>query len=102
MEFKKRLWLLHLLATGLEIALIMFVAYIFNSNLQRIRQIGVELLHVLEALRKQMAKGLIDRFGLWRVAAKNCTNFLSNFFVTYLGCVITTINKSQKIFASNV
>ena len=38
----------------------------FNTNLQRMRQIGVELqqLCVLEALYKQVAVGSIDPFGL--------------------------------------
>ena len=66
----------------------------FNNNLQILRHIGVELLYVLDALYKQVAMGSIDPFGLWRITAKNCTNFLLNFFVTYLGCVITKINKS--------
>ena len=41
--FRKRLWLLNLLATSLDIVLTMFVADTFNSNLQKTRQIGVEL-----------------------------------------------------------
>ena len=43
-----------------------------------------------------MDVGSIDPCELWRIIAKNCTNFLYNFFVTYLGCVITKRNKSQK------
>ena len=46
------------------------------------RQIGVELLYFLEALYKQVDVGSIDPFGLWRINAKNCTNYLSHFFVT--------------------
>ena len=69
----------------------------FNTNLQKMRQIGVELLNVLELLLKQVDEGSIDPFGLWRMTAKNCTKFLSNFFVTYLGCLTIKINKSQTI-----
>ena len=71
--------------------------HMFNTNQQRMHQIGVELLHVLETLYKQVAVGSIDLFGFWFINGKNCTNFLLNFFVTYLGCVITKINRSQKI-----
>ena len=67
----------------------------FNTNLQSMYQIRVEQLYVLEALYKQETVGSIDPFGLWRINGKSCTNF----FVTYLGCVITKINKSQKISA---
>ena len=70
---------------------------VFNTNLQRMRQIGVALLYVLEVSYKQVTVGSMDLFGLWRIIGKNCENFLSNFFVTYLGCVMTKINKSQKI-----
>ena len=99
MEFKKRIWLLYLLDTGLEIALTMFVVYMFNTNLQRMRHIGEELLYVLGALYKQVAVGLIYPFGLTRITAKNGTNVLSKFFFTYLECVIAEINKNQKISA---
>ena len=71
--------------------------HMFNTNLQRMHQIGVELLYVSEALYKQVAVGSFDPFGLWLVNEKNCTYFLSNFFVTDLGCVTTEINKRQKI-----
>ena len=74
----------------------------FNTNLQRMHRIGVELRYILEALYKQVAVGLIGPFGLWRINGKNCANFLSNFFVTYMGCVITKITKSQKISACYV
>ena len=50
------------------------------------RQIGVELLNVLEAVYKQMDMVSIDPLGLCRITAKNRTNFFSNFFVTYLRC----------------
>ena len=63
---------------------------------------GVELLYVSGALCKQVAVETIHSFGLWQINGKNCTNFLSNFFVTYMGCVITKINKSQKISACYV
>ena len=48
--------------------------HMFNTNLQRMRQIGKELLYVLEASYKQVDKGLIDLFGLWRMTAKNGVN----------------------------
>ena len=57
-----------------------------NTTVQRMRQIVVELQYALETLYKQVDEGSIDPFGLWRITAKNCTNFQSNFFVTYLGC----------------
>ena len=63
------------------------------------RQIGVELLYVLKALHQKVAVGSIDPYRLWRITGKNCTNFLSRLFVTYLRCVITKINISQKISA---
>ena len=54
--------------------------------------------YVLEALYKQVGLGSFDPFGLWRTSAKNCTNFLSNSFVAYLGCVlIVKANTSEKI-----
>ena len=84
------------------ILFILCLWHMFNTNLQRIHQIAVKLLPVLEALYKQVAVGLIEPFGLWRINGKNCTNFLSNFFVTYLECVKTEINKSQKISACYV
>ena len=84
MEFRKRLWLLNLLVTGLEIALLCLLR-MFNTNLQRMRQIGVELLYVLVALYKQMDVGSIDPFGLGRITAKTCTNFLSNFLLFIWG-----------------
>ena len=67
----------------------------FNTNLLRMGQIVVELVYVLEALYKQVGVESIDPFGLWRIPAKYCTIFLSNFFVTYLRCVITKIIESQ-------
>ena len=60
------------------------------------RQIGKEMLYVLEALYKQINVRSIDPFGLRHLTAKNCTNKLSNFSVTFLGCAITKINKSQR------
>ena len=74
----------------------------FNTNLQRMRQIGVEFLYFLETLNKPVDVGSIDPFGLWLMTAKNCTNLLLHFVVIYLGCVITKINKSQKISTSYV
>ena len=100
-EFRKRLWLLYSLETGLEIILI-YMWHIFNTSPQRMQHIGVELLYVLKSLYKQVAVGSIDPLGLWRITGKNCTNFLSNFLVTYLRCVIAKINKSQKITTRNV
>ena len=100
-EFRKRLWLLYSLETGLEIILI-YMWHIFNTSPQRMQHIGVELLYVLKSLYKQVAVGSIDPLGLWRITGKNCTNFLSNFLVTYLRCVIAKINKSQKISTRNV
>ena len=47
----------------------------FNTNLQRMRQTGVEVLYVLVALYKQVDVGSIDPFGLGRITAKTCTNF---------------------------
>ena len=61
------------------------------------RQIEAELVYVLEALYKKVTVGSIDSFWFWRITAKNCTNFLSKFFVAYLECVRTKINRSQKI-----
>ena len=49
-----------------------------------------------------MAVGSIDPFGLCRKTGKSCTNFLSKVFVTYLGCVITKIDKSKEISACYV
>ena len=71
----------------------------FNINLQRFYQIGVELLYVLESLYKQVAVRSIDPFGLWRINGKKFHEFLSNLYVTYLWCVITKTNKSQNISA---
>ena len=76
--------------------------HMFNTNVQRMHEIGVELLHVLEALYKQVAVGSTKPFGLWRINGKNCKNFLLGFFVTYLWCVITKINESQRISACYV
>ena len=73
--------------------------HVFNTNLQIMRHIGVELLYVLHSVYKQVAVGSIDPFGLLRITAKNFTHILSNFLVNYLGCVITKINKCQKISA---
>ena len=84
MEFRKRLWLLYLLVTGLEIALTLFVAY-FQHQSARMHQIRVELLHVSEAFYKQVVVGSIDPFGLWRINGKNCKNFLSNFLLLIWG-----------------
>ena len=47
----------------------------FNTNLQRMRQIGEEQLYVLEAFYKQVSVVSNDPFGLWRTTAKNRTNF---------------------------
>ena len=71
--------------------------HVFNTNLQIMRHIGVELLYVSDALYKQVDVGSIDPFGLWRITAKNCTKFLSNLFFTYLGCVITKNRKSINV-----
>ena len=71
----------------------MFVACVQHQS-AKIRQIGVELPYVLEALYKQVAVGSIDPFGLSRITGKNCTNFLSSFFVINLGWVITKTNQS--------
>ena len=57
----------------------------FNTNLQRMRQIGVELLNVLEALYKQVDVGLIDPFGLWRISTKNCPIFYRIFLLIIWG-----------------
>ena len=76
--------------------------HIFNTNLQSMRQIGEEPLYVLEAFHKQVAVESIGPFGLLRIIAKNYTNFWANFFVTYLRCVITKINKIQKILTCYV
>ena len=84
---------------SLSLCLWHMMRQIGNINLQRMRQIGVELLFVLVALYEQVDVGLIDPFGLKRITAKNCTNFLSIFVVVYLRCVITKINKSQNISA---
>ena len=51
---------------------------------------------------QESPKGSIDTFRLWRITWKNYANFLSNFFVAYLGYVIIKINKSQKISACYV
>ena len=51
---------------------------------------------------KQVTVGLIDSFELGRITRKNCTNFLWNFFISDLVCVITKINKNQKISACYV
>ena len=51
-----------------------------NTNLQRMRQTGVELQYALEALYEQVAVGSIDPFGLLGVNGKNCAKFLSSFF----------------------
>ena len=99
MEFRKRLWLNCIYLSLVRKLFSLCLCPVFTTSLQRI---GVELLYVLEALYIQVAVGSIDPFGLLRITRKNCTNFLSNFFVTYLGCVITKINKSQKISACHV
>ena len=57
MEFRKRLWLLYLLVTGLEIALTMSVEYVQNQSAKN-NQIGVELLYASKALYKLLAVGL--------------------------------------------
>ena len=62
MEFRKDLWLLYLLFIGVEIAL-KYLWPVFNANLQRTCQIGIELPHVLEPLYKQVSVGSIYPFG---------------------------------------
>ena len=74
----------------------------FNTNVQRMHQIGVKLLYILEALYKQVAVVSIDPFELRRINGKKLNKFLSNFFVTCLGCEITKINESQKTSACHV
>ena len=89
---QKRLWLLYLLVTNVEIALTMFVARVQHQPAKNASNWStVELLYALDALYKQVAVGSID---LWHVTGKNRTNFLTKFFVAYVGCVLIKINKS--------
>ena len=92
---------IYLLVTGLEIALTMFVAYVQHQaakNASNWRKTAESF----GSFYKKVDVGSIDPFAsaynwLSRKTAKNSTKFLSNFFVTCLRCVMTKINKSQKI-----
>ena len=59
--------------------------HMYNTNLQRMHQIGIKLLHVLEALYKHVAVGSIDPFGLWRINAKNSQIFYRIFLLLISG-----------------
>ena len=81
---------MYLYVTGLEIALTMLVAYVQHQSAKNASNWN----RTAECFRTfiQTSGGeSIDPFGLWRINAKNCTKFLSNSFVTYLGCLITKI-----------
>ena len=79
MKFRKRLWLLHLLVTGLEIALTMFEAYVQHQPAKHASNWRRTALYVLEAFYEQVAEGSIDPFGFSRTTAKTCTNFFRVF-----------------------
>ena len=96
MEFRKCLWLRYLLVTDLETALTMFAAYVqhqYAKNLSNWNRTAV----CFKSFSQTSGCGV--NWPLWALAynCKNCTNFLSNFFNAYLGCVIAKVNKSQKI-----
>ena len=72
--------------------------HLLTTNLQRMSEIGLELLYALTALYKQVSVGSIDPYWLWCITGSKLHEvFLSNLFVTYLEFVLTKTNKSQKI-----
>ena len=85
MDFRKRLYDFYIYRLLVWKLLSLCLWHVFNSNLHRMCQIGVELLYVVEALYKQVGLGSIDPSGIWRINGKNFTNCLSIFFCYLFG-----------------
>ena len=96
MEFRKRLWLLYVLVSGLEIVLTMFVANVQHQSAKNASNWSRTAV-CFRSFIQTSSCGV--NWLLWALADKwkNCTNFLLKFFITYLGCVIIKTNQRKKI-----
>ena len=79
----------HQLVTGLESILTMFVAYVQHQSAKNSSNWS----------RTAACFGIFIQTSGREVNWKKFYEFLSNLYVTYLWCVITTTNKSQNISA---